>query len=170
MEGTLPNQEVATTAGALPDPFADAIPGTMMQKIIQISAWCLRWSSIEFLDDFRVACRRSRSILSQLKSALPEAVIKPFLEDFAWLSRLTSAVRDLDVFLLKLRSEELKKRFVEISLQPLVGWLEGRRDEEQNLLGSHLQSERFQKFSQSWNAFLHGQSSIDLNTEETSQI
>ena len=125
---------------------------------------------IEFLHDFRVACRRSRSILSQLKSAFPEAVIKPFFEDFAWLSRLTSAVRDLDVFLLKLRSEEFKKRFGEISLQPLVGWLEGRRDEEQNLLGSHLQSERFQKFSQSWNAFLHGQSSIDLNTEEPPQI
>ena len=76
---------------------------------------------IEFLHDFRVACRCSRSILSQLKSAFPEAVINPFLEDFAWLSRLTSAVRDLDVLLLKLRSEEFKKRFGEISLQPLVG-------------------------------------------------
>ncbi|MEC8196576.1 MAG: carboxyl transferase domain-containing protein, partial [Pseudomonadota bacterium] len=48
------------------------------------------------------------------------------------------------------RFDEFKKRFGEISPQPLVGWLEGRRDEEQNLLGSHLQSERFQKFSQSW--------------------
>ena len=76
---------------------------------------------IELLHDFRVACRRSRSILSQLKSAFPEAVIKPFLEDFAWLSRLTRAVRDLDVFVLKLRGEEFKKRFGEISLQPLVG-------------------------------------------------
>ncbi|MDP6383362.1 MAG: hypothetical protein QF385_09110 [SAR324 cluster bacterium] len=51
MEGTLPNQEGATTAGAFPDPFADAIPGIMMQKIIQISAWYLRWFSIEFFDD-----------------------------------------------------------------------------------------------------------------------
>ncbi len=125
---------------------------------------------IEFLHDFRVACRRSRSILSQLKSAFPEAFINPFLEDFPWLSRLTIAVRDLDVFLLKMRSEEFKKRFGEISLQPLIDWLEGRRDEEQNLLGSHLQSERFQKLSQSWNAFLHGQSSIDLNAEEPSKI
>ena len=56
------------------------------------------------------------------------------------------------------------------TLQPLVGWLEGRRDEEQSLLERHLQSKRFQKFSQSWNAFLHGQSSIDLNTEEPPHI
>ena len=51
MDGTLPNQEGANTAGAFPDPFADAIPGIMMQKIIQISAWYLRWFSIEFFDD-----------------------------------------------------------------------------------------------------------------------
>ena len=116
-----------------------------------------------------ISWRRGNRDKTRIDSS-PEAAIKPFLEDFAWLSRLTSTVRDLDVFLLKLRSEVFKKRFGEISFQPLLDWLEERRDEEQNLLGNHLQSERFQKFSQSWNAFLHGQSSIDLNAEEPSQI
>lgn len=89
------------------------LPGTLWGK------------DIEFLHDFRVACRRSRSILSQLKSAFPESAIKPFLEDFAWLSRLTSAVRDLDVFLLKLRSEEFKNG---LARYPSNLWLAGLKD------------------------------------------
>lgn len=52
---------------------------------------------IEFLHDFRVACRRTRSLIRQLKSVLPKQERKALQEGFAWLSRLTSRSRDLDV-------------------------------------------------------------------------
>ncbi len=112
---------------------------------------------IEFLHDFRVSCRRSRSILAQLKSVFPKKTIQPFLDDFAWLSRLTSPVRDLDMLLQKMQKPNTLNHFYTEVLDPILQWIKGRRDEEQTLLKDHLQSERFQVFTQSWEAFLDGQ-------------
>ena len=38
----------------------------------------------EFLHDFRVACRRTRSALTQLKGILPASVAAPFNAEFKW--------------------------------------------------------------------------------------
>lgn len=56
----------------------------------------------EFLHDLRVATRRTRSALSQVKRVLPESVVEDFKDRFAWLGKITGPVRDLDVFLLEL--------------------------------------------------------------------
>lgn len=56
----------------------------------------------EFLHDLRVATRRTRSALSQVKRVLPDAVVEEFKARFAWLGQITGPVRDLDVFLLEL--------------------------------------------------------------------
>ncbi|MCW9078426.1 MAG: CHAD domain-containing protein [Gammaproteobacteria bacterium] len=56
----------------------------------------------EFLHDLRVATRRTRSVLSQVKQVLPEDVVVDFKQRFAWLGQVTGPVRDLDVFLLEL--------------------------------------------------------------------
>jgi uncharacterized protein YihD (DUF1040 family) len=62
----------------------------------------------EFLHDFRVALRRTRSGLSQLKQVLPEADTAPFISFFKWLGQITNQTRDLDVYLLKF--ENYKKK------------------------------------------------------------
>ncbi|NKN31777.1 CHAD domain-containing protein [Marichromatium bheemlicum] len=51
----------------------------------------------EFLHDLRVATRRTRSALGQLRGVFPEAVMARFGEGFAWLQQVTGPVRDLDV-------------------------------------------------------------------------
>lgn len=56
----------------------------------------------EFLHDLRVATRRTRSALSQVKHVLPDDVVADFRQRFAWLGQLTGPTRDLDVFLLEL--------------------------------------------------------------------
>lgn len=56
----------------------------------------------EFLHDLRVATRRTRSALSQVKRVLPDAVVEEFKARFAWLGQITGPTRDLDVFLLEL--------------------------------------------------------------------
>jgi len=56
----------------------------------------------EFLHDFRVAIRRTRSLLVPARSCLGAEGIAPFEDEFRRLARTTSAVRDLDVFLLEL--------------------------------------------------------------------
>lgn len=54
----------------------------------------------EFLHDVRVAIRRTRAILSRAKRVLPDEARQQFQLAFAELGRQTSAVRDLDVYLL----------------------------------------------------------------------
>ncbi|MCB1816796.1 MAG: CHAD domain-containing protein [Gammaproteobacteria bacterium] len=56
----------------------------------------------EFLHDLRVATRRTRSALSQVKHVLPDDVVADFRQRFAWLGQVTGPTRDLDVFLLEL--------------------------------------------------------------------
>lgn len=56
----------------------------------------------EFLHDLRVATRRTRSALAQVKHVLPDALVAEFKQRFAWLGQVTGPTRDLDVFLLEL--------------------------------------------------------------------
>ncbi|HEY6000990.1 MAG TPA: CHAD domain-containing protein, partial [bacterium] len=56
----------------------------------------------EFLHDVRVAVRRTRSALGQLKGVLPPATAARFAAAFAGLQELTGPARDLDVYVLEL--------------------------------------------------------------------
>ena len=57
----------------------------------------------EFLHDFRVALRRTRSLLGQIRDVFPAAAVEHFSSEFSWIGRLTGPPRDLDVLLLALR-------------------------------------------------------------------
>ena len=59
----------------------------------------------EFLHDFRVALRRTRSLLRQLKHVFPSDSVEHFSTEFSWLGRLTGPPRDLDVLILSLRAQ-----------------------------------------------------------------
>lgn len=54
----------------------------------------------EFLHDFRIAIRRTRSLLSQMKKAVPLERLNHFQTEFKWLGSITGPVRDIDVYLL----------------------------------------------------------------------
>lgn len=69
----------------------------------------------EFLHDFRVAIRRTRSALSQIKGVLPEDAVAHFKDAFRQLGRSTNRLRDLDVYLL---DEEAYRAMLPRSLQP----------------------------------------------------
>jgi len=100
----------------------------------------------EFLHDFRVAVRRTRSILQQLKKVLPPEEAAHFRDEFAWLGRLTAGVRDLDVFLLEAR--------VRPELQPLVAHLEAARLRDRAHMVEGLRSGRYGELRRGWRAFL----------------
>ena len=48
----------------------------------------------EFLHDLRVATRRTRSAMSQIKSVFEPRELNPYKEGFGWLGRVTGATRD----------------------------------------------------------------------------
>ena len=55
----------------------------------------------EFLHDFRIAVRRTRSLLSLMKKILPPEQGRDFQAEFRWLGSVTGPLRDIDVYLLE---------------------------------------------------------------------
>ena len=60
----------------------------------------LRDIDTEFLHDFRVAVRRTRSAIKLLGEVLPARLVKHYKTEFKWLGDVTTPTRDLDVHLL----------------------------------------------------------------------
>ena len=111
---------------------------------------------VEFLHDFRVAVRRTRSALGQVKGVLPAAQLEPFRRELAWLGEVTGPKRDLDVLLDHLRREyrqELPPQLLP-DLQPLAAFLLAQRGYEQQRLVAVLSSERYRRLLRDWRQFL----------------
>ena len=53
----------------------------------------------EFLHDFRVSVRRTRSAISQIKGVIPQKILDRFRPEFTWLGQITGPTRDMDVYL-----------------------------------------------------------------------
>lgn len=109
----------------------------------------------EFLHDFRVAIRRTRTALGQIKGVLPAPVLERFRPEFAWLGEITGPTRDLDVFLLRFEGyrERLPEEFRD-ALEPLGRFLEAHQRTEQSRLAEALASPRYRQFKKDWSAFL----------------
>ncbi len=111
----------------------------------------------EFLHDFRIACRRSRSLLTQVRGAFPGRGTASFRDTFAWLSASTSPQRDLDVFLSALPglAARLSGRH-ERALTPLLDALVERRRQAHTDLVLNLNGVRFRNFLPDWRHYLEG--------------
>lgn len=109
----------------------------------------------EFLHDFRVAIRRSRSILDQLKGLFPERTIAGFQRDLSWLGAITSPVRDLDVYLLEFpQLESALPQFMRSDLAPLNNLLQRHAVSAHRELIRNLASARYRRFVARWQLFL----------------
>lgn len=109
----------------------------------------------EFLHDFRVAVRRTRSALGQIKDVLPADVVSRFREEFAWLGSLTGPLRDLDVYLL--RMPEYRTLLPDAGgsdLDPLETFLRRRQAAEHARLVAGLDSARYSRLVDEWSRFL----------------
>ncbi|MGW8312184.1 MAG: CHAD domain-containing protein [Desulfuromonadales bacterium] len=109
----------------------------------------------EFLHDFRVAVRRTRSLLSQVKGVLPADVSRRFAAGFKWLGQISGATRDLDVYLLKLPGyRKSLPQQMQSDLQPLEDYLTRHQRREQNILAKQLDSARCRLLLENWQTFL----------------
>lgn len=105
----------------------------------------------EFLHDFRVAVRRTRSALKTLGDVLPSAPVAELAEDLRWLQGVTGEPRDLDVQLL-----ELPDRIAEVpddlsgALGPLRDRLVARRRKARRQLLRALAGDRYVVLHHRW--------------------
>jgi CHAD domain-containing protein len=109
----------------------------------------------EFLHDFRVAVRRTRTGLGQLRELFPDGRLKPFRSGFGWLGGVTGPCRDLDVYLLKMGDyRDSLPSDVREDLQPLGTFLQRRKSKELDVLVQALESDRYRKLIRDWQGFL----------------
>ena len=137
------------------DEATKSILRSLLRTIKMNEAGTLRDLDPEFLHDFRVAVRRTRTCLAQIKGVFPQKPVDHFRREFSWLGRVSGPKRDLDVYLLNMDEYEthLHKK-VRHHLAPLRQFLQTRQRIEQDRLAKALQSARYRTLMRSWKRFL----------------
>jgi CHAD domain-containing protein len=109
----------------------------------------------EFLHDLRVATRRSRCALGQIKRVFPQALVREYKGELVWVQAATGKVRDLDVYLQGFDGYE---RGLPAQLRPHLGplraFLLAHYSEEHEAMVRALDSGRFRRLVTKWRAFL----------------
>lgn len=110
----------------------------------------------EFLHDFRVAIRRSRSALTQLKGVFPPDITGRFKKDLAAVGRMTNQLRDLDVYLLdEPRYRAMLPENLAGDIGPLFTYLRQKRTAVLAEVAADLESPRYRQIMAAWEAFLN---------------
>lgn len=112
----------------------------------------------EFLHDFRIAVRRTRTALGQLKGILPADVTAYFSDFFSWLGQVTGPTRDLDVYLGKF--ETYKHNLpdaLHADIEPFLALLNDHKQQQQQEMAERLRSPKYRKALMEWEQCLKSQ-------------
>lgn len=123
----------------------------------------------EFLHDFRVAIRRTRSALGQIKYVFPTKTTDRFKQNFAFVGKLSNELRDLDVYLL---NEDTYKAMLppvlHEDIDPLFDYLRKKRSTALHNVIRGLKTKKYAKILKDWEVFLnepHQDSEMAVNAE-----
>jgi CHAD domain-containing protein len=108
----------------------------------------------EFLHDLRVASRRTRSALAQLKGVLAPDMCKSFADEFKWLGTVTGPLRDLDVYLIEMVTYREMLGDAAKNLSGLERLILQERRKALRRVRTGLRSDRFRRLTGDWREFL----------------
>ena len=115
----------------------------------------------EFLHDFRVAVRRTRSGLSQLKGTLPDKISAHYAEFFSWLGQITGSTRDLDVYLLNFAGyKNSLPASIHDDLDPLYAFILAKQQKAHKELAKKLRSAKYLTPIYEWEQYLKKQAPL----------
>lgn len=123
----------------------------------------------EYLHDFRVAIRRTRSALSQVQEVFPTSLTERFRSDFSILGSFTNELRDLDVYLLA--EDSYKSMLPDImreDINPLFDYLRSRRTQALRDVIAFMDSQEYAQILNDWRDFLE-LSAIENSSNENAQ-
>ena len=146
-----------------PDTRADIATKSIFRRLLNIikinEQGTIADIDSEFLHDFRVAVRRTRTGLSQLKGVLPENSYARFAEFFAWLGQITGPTRDFDVYLLNF--EHYKSSLpilIREDINPLYDFLLAKKTKAHKEMATKLRSPKYRSTMAEWEAYLNDSS------------
>jgi CHAD domain-containing protein len=109
----------------------------------------------EFLHDYRVAVRRTRSVQRELRYVFGPEELAHARGEFRWLQQVTGDARDLDVYVLEFASmREMVPHMMRGDLDPLLTVLNGRRLGAHRAMVRELRSERAAALGRDWDELL----------------
>ena len=124
----------------------------------------------EFLHDFRVAVRRTRSLLSQLKTVFPAHRVKKFKKQFSDLGKVTNELRDLDVFLSNQKTYvDALPDYLQPGLYPVFETFAKKRKHELQKVKRKLQSQSCQNLLKAWRNFLETDDPAEQDVHDQQQ-
>lgn len=110
---------------------------------------------IEFLHDFRVAVRRTRSVLTLIKGIFPEAIQTRYKREISVLGKKTNFLRDLDVYLLKRKQYALMlPQELRGGLERLFEILQRERQQAHREFVEYVKTAEYSNTLKSWEEFL----------------
>ena len=141
-----------------PDTSVDKASKIIFRQLLQAiqvnEAGSISDVDTEFLHDYRVAVRRTRAAITQLKSGLSSPELSDYSSFFAWLGQITGQTRDLDVYLLNYKAY---KASIPISLRedisPLYGFIKQKQVFAQKELAKKLNSTSYRKHLSAWEQY-----------------
>ncbi len=134
---------------------AKTIFGSLLRTIKQNEQGVIADTDSEFLHEFRIAIRKTRVGLNQLKNALPQDKATHYKAFFAWLGQATNESRDLDVYLLNF--EDYKKKLpasLRQDINPLQVFLAAKKQKAHRSLVRKLRSKKYLNGLAQWEEFL----------------
>ena len=110
----------------------------------------------EFLHDLRVAVRRTRSVLKEMRAVLEPEAARRSRADLRWMQEITGPTRDLDVLLhdWPVMASPVPASMA-ADLKPLEEMLAGHRAAAFAEMRRQLRSRRFAAAWEAWGAVLH---------------
>jgi CHAD domain-containing protein len=156
-EGTSAKIEVPPSFSQRSDAAAVAVLSRLLEVIEANLEGTIADVDAEFLHDFRVAVRRTRSVLRELRGVFPREPLARWRTEFRWLQQVTGPARDLDVYVLEF--DEFRNALPEAfraDLEPLLSVLRTRRLIARREMVRELRSERATSLLAGWKAFLDG--------------
>jgi CHAD domain-containing protein len=110
----------------------------------------------EVLHDFRVAIRRTRSALTQIKNVFPTRTTDRFKKNFASVGKLSNVLRDLDVYLLNQDAyKAMLPAVLRDDIDPLFRHLRKKRAKAFQRVMRGLKSKKYAKIMKDWETFLN---------------
>jgi CHAD domain-containing protein len=148
-----PGYDIAT--GMRGDAAMKSILQVLLERMLHNEEGARDNTDTEYLHDFRVAVRRTRSALGQVPEIFPRRILDRYRSGFAWLGDVTNPVRDLDVQLLGIAHHRLHlPQRLHDGLNVLERMLRREHRTSHRRMVSALNSQRYRRLVESWRAYL----------------
>ena len=169
VERVAPGPAAVVTSGRM-DPDVPAV-GLVLRALVEFQGamrsnlpGLLDDVDTEFLHEFRVALRRTRTTLRLGRPILPEVLRREWEPAFAWVGALTTPVRDLDVYVLGLPTMAGWLVAADASdLEPFARHLALRRSAARATMLRGLRSARYRALLTTWEQRLAALAAISVD-------